>query len=35
LDANKFIDEKLDYIHNNQVQNEIDDGAEEYSYSSA
>jgi hypothetical protein len=34
LGSNKFIDEKLDYIRNNLVQNEIVDQAEEYLYSS-
>ncbi|MEP1780028.1 transposase [Reichenbachiella sp.] len=35
LESNKFIVEKLDYIHQNPVENEITDEPEWYLYSSA
>ncbi|MCX2742677.1 transposase [Mangrovivirga sp. M17] len=35
LEANKFINQKLAYIHNNPVEAEIVDEPEEYLYSSA
>ncbi|MEQ9289366.1 MAG: transposase [Cyclobacteriaceae bacterium] len=35
LESNKFIDQKLDYIHNNPVEDEIVDEPEFYLYSSA
>jgi putative transposase len=35
LDSNKLIDEKLDYIHNNPVEEEIVQRPEQYIYSSA
>ena len=35
LDSEKLIDEKLDYIHNNPVEDEIVKNPEEYLYSSA
>jgi len=35
LDSNKLIDEKLDYIHNNPVKEEIVKFPEQYLYSSA
>ena len=35
LDSNKLMDEKLDYIHNNPVKEEIVQQPEQYLYSSA
>ncbi len=35
LTTSKFIEQKLNYIHNNPVAGEIVDEPEEYSYSSA
>ncbi|MEP1891427.1 MAG: transposase [Cyclobacteriaceae bacterium] len=35
IETNHFLDQKLDYIHNNPVESEIVDEAEHYLYSSA